>query len=452
MRELGWMIMLPIFGVWTPCYLYFIICLLGVGALVRGDCDVTAFGAVGDNQTEATTAFSAAITACQGRGAVRVPPGLFLLRPVRLLSHTDLVLLPGAVLIAWGGVGWQNGWPNSTTRTCKASPYEAKQPLVLPRLESLLHADAVQNVTIRGGGTIDGQGWRWWPMRAKSDYWHHCRPHLIQIHGTPGDGYDLASSQLAFDNLTLHNSPNFNFHVHARHARWTRIHTSADGCPLNTDAFNVGGDDLYIADSHVHSGDDCVPLGKNSSNVRVERVTCACGNGVSPILWDTAEDPNSFIRNVTFFNMTFSQTKFAANIKSLASYRGTVENILFENFQLDRVAKGINIDTSGQSALTGHSTGRDSRWSAIAVVNVTFRNFTGTVQTAGTLDCEHGAKCARIALENIKLDAATGWSCKGNVHGSATNCSPLPCLAPAGAGADNTDTAAATHIRIPTHK
>ena len=134
-----------------------------------------------------------------------------------------------------------------------------------------------------------------------------------------------------FENLTLRNSPNFNFHVHAHRARFTRIHTHADGCPLNTDSFNVGGKDIHIADSLVHSGDDCVPIGKNTSNVVVERVTCACGNGVSPIIWATNE-PGTYIRNVTFRNMTFINTSFAANIKSLPSYAGTIEGIIFEDF------------------------------------------------------------------------------------------------------------------------
>ena len=395
-------------------------------------CDVTMFGAVGDNDTEATSAFVSALAACQQNGTVLVPPGRFLLRPVRLPSHTDLLISPGAVLVAWGGVGWQRGWPNSTTRTCSASPYEAKKPLVLPRLESLLYADAVQNVTVRGGGTIDGQGWRWWPLRAKSEYWHHCRPHLIRVHGSPQAPYDLSSSHLAFDNITLHNSPNFNFHVHARHARWTRIRTSADTCPLNTDSFNVGGHDPYIADSHVHSGDDCVPIGRNTSDVLVERVTCACGNGASPILWDTADDPGAYIRNVTFRNMTFSHTKFAANIKSLGSYRGSVSDVVFENFVLDSVDKAINVNLYGQSATAARRTTpgvHASKLAAIMVANVTFRNFRGTAKTAGTFECDANAPCTGIVMDHVHLTGTdAGYVCKGSVTGTVSGCVPTPCI------------------------
>ena len=136
------------------------IALVAILTFVRGDdCDVTHYGAKGDNKTESTQAFITAIETCQGltQGAVIVPAGQYLIRPVKLLSHTELVISPGATLVAWYGVGWQNGWPNSTTRNCSASSYTAKNPVMVPRLESLLYGDALTNVTIRGGGTVDGQ-------------------------------------------------------------------------------------------------------------------------------------------------------------------------------------------------------------------------------------------------------------------------------------------------------
>lgn len=130
-------------------------------------CNVKTYGAKGDNKTEDTRAFTYAIQTCQGNGTVLVPAGKYLLRPLQLLSNTCLVISPNAILIAWSGVGWQHGWPNSTTSTCHASPYEDPHPIIVPRLQSFLSAINVENVTIRGGGTIDGQGWRWWPMRKK---------------------------------------------------------------------------------------------------------------------------------------------------------------------------------------------------------------------------------------------------------------------------------------------
>ena len=55
---------------------------------------------------------------------------------------------------------------------------------------------------------------------------------------------------------------------------------------------------VYIADCEVHSGDDCVPIGKYSSNVLVERVRCSCGNGASPIIWATPKDPDAYVCHI----------------------------------------------------------------------------------------------------------------------------------------------------------
>ena len=131
----------------------------------------------------------------------------------------------------------------------------------------------------------------------------------------------------------------------------------------------IGGNDVYIADCNVHAGDDCVPIGEYSSNVLVERVQCACGNGASPIIWATGDDPDAYIRNVVFRNMTFTGTKFGANIKSLGSCLGTLENVTFENVVLHDVQKAINIDLDGQELRAGQ--GR--RVGAISVRNVAFR-------------------------------------------------------------------------------
>ena len=406
-------------------------------ALVAGDrnlleaspCDVTHYGALGDNRTEATSAFQAAIAACTGRarGAVVVPAGTYLLRPVELFSHTTLVIERGATLVAWSGVGWKAGWPNSTSATCTASPYESKTPAVLPQLESLLYVDGVTNVTIKGGGRLDGQGWRWWPLRDKSEYWHHCKPSLIRL---GGGNSTRTSSHLTVDNLALHNSPHFNIQAWTDHTRYTRINFTADTCPLNTDSLHVGGWNVHVADCNVHSGDDCVPISKYSKDVLVERVQCSCGNGASPLIWGT-QDKDAYIRNVTFRDMTFTGTRFGANIKSLASYLGTLHDVVFENFVLHDVAKAINIDLKGQNTNKRHGD-TDTRAQTIRVRNVTFRNFTGDARVAGTFTCPGSGTCSGILLEDIDITGTQeGFVCSGGVAGHAIRTSPpAKCMDP----------------------
>ena len=164
------------------------------------DCNVLAFGAKGDNATEDTVAVQAAINACAGAaaGAVVLPAGhVFLTMPLTLLSHTTLIVAKGATLLASPEI---NRWPNSTHGvTCHTTPYEAKNPVYVPQLENYIWVGNTTGVTITGGGVIDGQGWRWWPLRKRpGDYWHNCRPKLVA-----GDSI----GQFTMHNITLRDSP-----------------------------------------------------------------------------------------------------------------------------------------------------------------------------------------------------------------------------------------------------
>ena len=113
--------------------------------------------------------------------------------------------------------------------------------------------------------------------------------------------------------------------------------------------------------------------------------------------------------------MEFVGTKFGANIKSLGSYLGTMENILFENVVLHDVEKAINIDLNGQDD--------DARVQTIRVKNVTFRNFTGDAKIAGTFTCPGPAgTCSGILLEDINI---TGTQKPNGLRESASAASPV---------------------------
>ncbi|HXY40919.1 MAG TPA: hypothetical protein VEQ10_14705 [Vicinamibacteria bacterium] len=61
-------------------------------------CDVAANSAVGDGRTVNTASLQRAIDACQGGGRVVIPAGVFVTGTLRLRSHLELHLEPGAVL------------------------------------------------------------------------------------------------------------------------------------------------------------------------------------------------------------------------------------------------------------------------------------------------------------------------------------------------------------------
>lgn len=104
-------------------------------------CLVTSFGAKGDNATEDTAAIQSAINATACSEIVVPAPGVYLVRPLFFSNRSDLTFTieNGATLTAW---------PDPYT-------YNATTGRVYP----LLYSDdtLISNVTVGGGGVIDGQ-------------------------------------------------------------------------------------------------------------------------------------------------------------------------------------------------------------------------------------------------------------------------------------------------------
>jgi polygalacturonase len=114
-------------------------------------CDVRDFGAAGDGQRKDTAAIQAAIESCAkgGGGTVFLPPGHYLTGAVTLRSHITLDVGPGAVIL---------GSENPADYPLHENVYGGERK----SLSSLIYADGVEDITLTGRGTIDGQGQVWW--------------------------------------------------------------------------------------------------------------------------------------------------------------------------------------------------------------------------------------------------------------------------------------------------
>ncbi|HZQ43730.1 MAG TPA: glycosyl hydrolase family 28-related protein, partial [Acidobacteriaceae bacterium] len=128
------------------------VCVLGVGmagvsAQAAKVCDVRAYGAKGDGTTKDTAAIQKAIEACSdGGGAVKLSGGTFVSGPIVLKSNITLDVEKGATLL---GSPDRADYPKYTF-----ARHETAQPLV--------SSSNAENITITGGGTIDGNGHIWW--------------------------------------------------------------------------------------------------------------------------------------------------------------------------------------------------------------------------------------------------------------------------------------------------
>ena len=408
-------------------------------------------GAKGDNKTEDTAAVVAALAACAG-GSVLLPAGnVFLLRPIELPSRTTL-LLAGDIQ-AW--LDYKT-WPNSTVRYCPTTPYESKKPMLRPKKESLLHALNSTGIAIKGGGTIHGSGENWWSLFHKDPInWHNCRPSLLELGvslATKGGivGKNYLNADATFSGFTLENSPWWSTSLRGMRNLVidnVRVTTPCGGYPVapNTDGFNVGySDGVLITNSYVRNGDDCVPLFQ-VNNVTVRNITCECGNGLTPCIWPPGSEPGKGGRttNVLFDGARMIKTSMGVAIKSLQSFAGSASNITWQNIVLEDVKQGVMLNVYGQSFTTvneneiddvNNSMLNEENNSSLSVSrfdNIRIINVSGTVETPGKMICDRTEACDGVTMKNVKLTVLgvnKTYTCS-NVFGTATDCSPQPCLA-----------------------
>ena len=120
--------------------------------------NVAEFGAVGDAKTLATAAIQSAVDACAkaGGGTVIVPAGRYLTGPIFLKSNVRVEIVGGATLLG--------------------STDFAHYPSIQGRWEGLdraIHASLftgadLEDVSITGRGTLDGQGRPWWDAQRQT--------------------------------------------------------------------------------------------------------------------------------------------------------------------------------------------------------------------------------------------------------------------------------------------
>ncbi len=110
-------------------------------------CDVHAYGAKGDGTTKDTAAIQKAIDDCSAKkGTVKLAGGDFVSGPLDIKSNVTLDVEKDAKLLA------------STDR----EDFKPATLMRLPSIQPFIRVNNAENVTINGGGLIDGRGQVWW--------------------------------------------------------------------------------------------------------------------------------------------------------------------------------------------------------------------------------------------------------------------------------------------------
>lgn len=330
---------------------------------------ITDFGGVGDGITLNTEAFRKAIDAltANGGGHLIVPEGIWLTGPIVLKDNIDLHVTQDAVIFF------------SADKDLYPIVETVFEGLDTKRCMSPIYADGAKNISITGGGTIDGSGdsWRqvkkskmspsqWKALLAsggftngKGDIWY---PDSTSFRGSQvSDAFNVPQgmktaedwesvktylrpmmvslkncTNVLLEDVLFQNSPCWNIHpLMCRNVIINNINVRNPWYSQNGDGLDVDScENVIIVNSTFDVGDDaiCVKSGKDEDgrrrarpcmNLIVDNCTVFHGHGGFVVGSEMSGD----VRNVAVTNCRFLGTDVGLRFKSCRGRGGIVENI-----------------------------------------------------------------------------------------------------------------------------
>ena len=333
--------------------------------------NVKSYGAVGDGRTRCTTAIQKAIDMCavRGGGCVYFPPGSYLTGTLILKSNVSLKLEAGATLLG------------SKDMSDYEPPY-------------LIYAKDARNISIRGGGVVNGQGEIFWRGKRRP----YKRPSkMIQLE----DCRDVR-----IEGITLTNSPNWTLNL--VRCDWVFI----DGITIHNfrEAPNTDGIDLssssnvFISNCYIDTGDDAICLKANETDKPCENIVvtnCILISDDSALKCGTGS--KGTIRHCVFSNIIIRNTQYG--IAFYMKDGGSYEDIQFANINIE-TTKLAETDKGGRNIFPVFMDiePRDAKTALGTIRNIVFRDMTIKTQNGNCLI--QGAKdkpLEDITLQNVRM-------------------------------------------------
>jgi polygalacturonase len=296
-------------------------------------CDVRAYGAKGDGTTKDTKAIQAAIDDCAaaGGGTVRLSGGKFVTAPIELKNNLEFDVEKDAVLL---GSADREDYPKAV---------RMRQQTV----EALIAITNASNVTIKGGGVIDGQGKVWWDyVKGVKDSGvlgtDHPRPMLLLMDH---------SQHVVVEDVTIQNSgfwqvvPYYSDDLVFRNLR---VLAPQRGAP-NTDAIDPFSSS-HVTIDHVFAstGDDNVAIKSGAINspgpdapshdITITDCEFEAGHGLS-----IGSEVAGGVQNVRAERIHFKGTDQGIRVKANRDRGHDVSNLSFKDITMENVRTAILI-------------------------------------------------------------------------------------------------------------
>lgn len=328
---------------------------------------ITDFGAIGDNNTDCTSAINNAIEKCSkdGGGIVVVEKGVYLTGAIHFRNNVNLHLDEGSVLKFY-------------------TDPKRYLPLVFNRWEGvecmnysgLIYGYGLENIAITGKGLIDGNASinDWWTWKGIKDYaWKEGMPNQkagrdslfsMAQRNVPveqrvmGEGFYLRPNMIQFykskniliEGVTLKNSPMW-FMNPVLCENVTIDGVTIEGLGPNNDGCDPEScKDVVIKNCYFNTGDDCIAIksGRNNDGRRVnvpsENIVikdCVMKEGHGGVVMGS--EISGGVRNVFVENCKMSSPNLdrAIRFKTNSLRGGLMENIYVKNIEVGEVKEAV---------------------------------------------------------------------------------------------------------------
>ncbi|KAF7809305.1 putative polygalacturonase [Senna tora] len=345
--------------------------------------NVDSFGAVGNGESDDTQAFRKAwdVACSTPKSVFLVPQGRrYLVNATRFkgpCADKLIIQIDGTIIAPDEPKNWD---PN------------------LPRI--WLDFSKLDKAVFQGAGVIDGSGSKWWAASCKKNKSNPCR-------GAPTALTIDSSSAIRVKGLTIQNSQQMNFVIsRCDSVRINAVKVSAPGDSPNTDGIHISeSTNVVLQNCKIGTGDDCISIVNASSNIKMKRIYCGPGHGIS--IGSLGKDNSTgIVTKVILDTAVIRETTNGLRIKTWQGGSGYVRGVRFQNVQMDNVSNPIIID----QFYCDSPTTCENQPSAVKISEVMYQNISGTTISAKAIkfDCSDSVPCSNLVLSNVDLEKEDG--------------------------------------------
>jgi len=350
-------------------------CIAGIILLNAKTYNIQELGADITGKVKCTDIINGAIekAAGEGGGTIYFPAGNYLTAAIRMKSNITLDIESGAVIKF--SDDFEDYLPFIKVRW---------EGVVMKTFSPLIHAEGAENLTIKGRGILDGNGFKWWDFDLPLIYEARSTGKITEDKITPlqrqweeankdlvVEDYFLPTLERRFfrppfiqfyeckniwiEGVTIKNSPFWtinpefcdNLVVHGV----TIANPSKDPKGPNTDGINPSScSNVRISGCFISVGDDCITIksgrdadgrkyGKPCENITITNCVMLAGHGGVVI----GSEMSGGVKKVTISNCVFNGTDAGIRLKASRGRGGVVEEIRVDNIVMNDIQQNAFI-------------------------------------------------------------------------------------------------------------